>query len=237
MTYGHIHSIQSFGAVDGPGLRSVVFFQGCPLRCIYCHNPDTWKFGEGTEMSADDVIAKVRRFYQYIKKGGVTLSGGECLMQPDFAAELLEGFKKLGLHTAVDTSGICDIDEAKKVLVHTDLVICDIKFATEEEYKKNTFGSFGKVKEFLALTEEMNIPLWIRHVVVPSITDSEDYARSIISEAQKYKNLQKIEFLPFRKLCIPKYDALGMTFPLKDTPDCPKKIIESLTQLIDKQYR
>jgi len=237
MAYGRIHSIQSFGAVDGPGLRSVVFFQGCPLRCVYCHNPDTWEFGEGTEVTAEDVISKVKRFYQYIKKGGVTLSGGECLMQADFAQELLKGFKKLGLHTAIDTSGICNLDDAKKVLSHTDLVICDIKFATDEEYRLHTGGSLEKVREFLCLTEEMQIPLWIRHVAVPSLTATEDYARLIIAEAEKYSNLKKIEFLPFRKLCTAKYDSLGIKFPLRDIPECSKKTIDEFKLYIKEEYR
>ncbi len=237
MITGNIHSIQSFGAVDGPGLRSVIFFQGCPLRCAYCHNPDTWNVNQGQEVTAEEVILKVKRFYPYIKDGGVTLSGGECLLQPEFATELLRGFKAIGLHTAIDTSGICDIEKAKAVLKETDLVICDIKFDTDSGYKKYAGGSLEKVKQFLKLTEEMNIPLWIRHVIIPQITDSEENVKAVISIAEEYKNLEKIELLPFRKICLPKYESLGIEFSLKETPECSTEVLNSLQNLIKNRYR
>lgn len=237
MNYGYIHSIQSLGAVDGPGLRSVIFFQGCPLRCVYCHNPDTWDFGGGEKMTADEVADKIKRFMPYIKNGGITLSGGECLAQPEFAEELLQKFKDMGLHTAIDTSGVCDLRKAEKVLKHTDLVICDIKFTDDLIHKDKTGVSFDKVKEFLALTERLNKPLWIRHVVVPGLTDSEDSVNSVINEAKKYSNLEKIELLPFRKLCLPKYENMGIEFPLNNTLECSKERIEELRELIDEKFR
>lgn len=237
MITGKIHSIQSFGAVDGPGLRSVIFFQGCPLRCAYCHNPDTWDINQGQEVTTDEVILKVKRFYPYIKDGGVTLSGGECLLQPEFAAELLRGFKDMGLHTAIDTSGICDLEKPKAVLKETDLVICDIKFDTDSGYQKYAGGSLEKVQQFLNLTEEMNIPLWIRHVVVPQVTDSEEHVKAVISIAEEYKNLEKIELLPFRKICLPKYENMGIEFPFKEIPECSAEAIDSLKNFIKEQYR
>lgn len=237
MKIGRIHSIQSFGAVDGPGLRSVIFFQGCPLRCAYCHNPDTWDNSSGYDISIDDIVQKVKRFYPYIKNGGVTLSGGECLRQPEFAKELLSEFKRLELHTAIDTSGICDLTKASEVLKSTDLVICDIKFATDSEYKKHTGGSLKTVQSFLELTESMGIPLWIRHVVIPGITDSESYAKSIVDAGARYTNLQKLEFLPFRKICTPKYEALKIDFKFGDIPECDSATIEKLRGLIPSQYK
>jgi pyruvate formate lyase activating enzyme len=237
MIKGKIHSIQSFGAVDGPGLRSVIFFQGCPLRCAYCHNPDTWDINRGEDVTVNEVLDKVKRFYPYIKNGGVTLSGGECLLQPEFATELLRGFKGMGLHTAIDTSGICNLEKAISVLKETDLVICDIKFDTDGGYQKYAGGSLERIKQFLRLTEEMNIPLWIRHVVVPGITDSEVRVKEVISIAEKYGNLEKIELLPFRKICLPKYENMGIEFPLKDTPECSAEVVESLKKLIKDQYR
>ena len=142
---GRVHSFQSMGAVDGPGLRYVVFFQGCPLRCAYCHNPDTWAFGGGQEVTVEDVLQKVRRCAPYIKKnGGVTLTGGEPLAQSGFAAALLAALKAEGFHTAVDTSGAASLADAEQVLAHTDLVLADLKFTTEEDYRRHTGGSLLK---------------------------------------------------------------------------------------------
>ncbi len=237
MIKGRIHSIQSLGAVDGPGLRSVVFFQGCPLRCVYCHNPDTWSFSQGTEVTSDDVVQKIKRFLPYIKNGGVTLSGGECLSQPEFCLELLKKFKDMGIHTAIDTSGICDLNKTENLLKYTDLVICDIKFSSNEEYTENTKANLSKVTAFLDLTERLQIPLWIRHVVIPGLTDSQSSVKHILSIAGKYSNLEKIELLPFRKICIPKYESLGISFPLSNIPECSKEAIEELSLLIDEKYR
>ena len=142
---GRVHSFQSMGAVDGPGLRYVVFFQGCPLRCAYCHNPDTWAFGGGQQVTVEDVLQKVRRCAPYIKKnGGVTLTGGEPLAQSGFAAALLAALKAEGFHTAVDTSGAASLADAEQVLAHTDLVLADLKFTTEEDYRRHTGGSLAQ---------------------------------------------------------------------------------------------
>ncbi len=237
MIKGRIHSIQSLGAVDGPGLRSVVFFQGCPLRCNYCHNPDTWNFSEGEEISAEEIITRIKKFLPYIKKGGVTLSGGECLAQPDFCLELLKQLKAIDIHTAIDTSGICNLDQAAEILKYTDLVICDLKFDTKEKYLEYSKANYDTVLSFLNLTKEMNVPLWIRHVIIPDLTDSEEAVRNIISKAKTYDNLKKIELLPFRKICLSKYENLGIDFPLKHYNECSKDRINQLSALIDNEYK
>ena len=215
---GRIHSFQSMGAVDGPGLRYVVFMQGCPLRCAYCHNPDTWDFAGGSVYTVDDVLARVRRCKPYLQNGGVTVTGGEPLAQSAFVAELFERLRAEGLHTALDTSGAGEPAAARAVLRHTSLVLADLKFCTEEAYKRHARGSLANTLRFLALTEETGVPLWIRHVVVPGLTDAPEHVRALAQLAGRYKNLQKIELLPFHKLCLEKYEALGVPFPLADAP-------------------
>lgn len=230
---GNIHSIQSLGAVDGPGVRYVVFMQGCPLRCVYCHNPDTWRTEGGTPANVDELVCKALRFQPYWKNGGgVTVTGGEPLMQAEFVAEFFAKLHEHGVHTALDTSGAGKLVQADKVLIHTDLVLCDLKFLTRTDYLKNCRADFDQVKCFLQLTATKNIPLWIRHVVVPGLTDSLDHLRRIKAMAESYPNFEKLEFLPFHKLCIEKYEQLGLEFPLKDTPamhpDTLKKLLVQL---------
>ena len=229
---GRIHSIQTFGAVDGPGVRAVVFMQGCPLRCAYCHNPDTWEISSGEEISAKDVSEKILRLKNFYKNGGVTVSGGEPLMQGAFVNEFFSIMRENGLHTALDTSGIGTDENIGLALHNTDLVLCDLKFPTEAQYRSHTGASLQKVLSFLRKVQEKNIPLWIRHVVVPHLTDSEDSVKEIVRIAKEFSNLQKIELLPFRKICLPKYEKMGVPFPLSDTPECPKDTIERLQRLL-----
>lgn len=229
-----INSFQSMGAVDGPGVRYVIFMQGCPLRCVYCHNPETWDPNGGTEYTVEEVVQKALRFRPYFEKeGGVTVSGGEPLLQWEFVAELFRRLKKEGIHTALDTSGIGDLEGASEVLKDTDLVLCDLKFSTEEDYNQYCGGSLNQVTSFLALTEQRRIPLWIRHVVVPGLTDSRESIEQIAEIAHRYSNLSKIELLPFRKLCMSKYEELGIPFPLADSEECPEQYIEEMYSWIN----
>jgi pyruvate formate lyase activating enzyme len=221
------------GAVDGPGLRSVIFLQGCPLRCAYCHNPETWSASGGTEISLEDLVAKIERYRSYIQKdGGVTVSGGEALLQWDFVSRLFQALQEKGYHTALDTSGAGDLDGARKVLANTDLVIADLKFTDPQLYKRYCHGDLQQVYDFLALTAQMQIPLWIRQVIVPGLNDTPESVLALKAIASTYPNLKKIELLPFRKLCEGKYRELGLPFPLADTPDCPPDTVKSLEQLL-----
>lgn len=230
---GRISSFQSMGCADGPGVRSVIFFQGCPLHCPYCHNPETQSFEGGEEFSADELIAKILRFAPYFgKDGGVTLSGGEPLMQREFAAELLKKCKANNLHTALDTAGI---SHGGAVLDHTDLVLCDLKFATDTLYRQYTGGSLEKVLLFLEEAAKKEIPLWIRHVVVPGLTDGD--IDEVIKIATQFPNLKKVQLLPFRKICAHKYEELSRSFPLAGTPACGKELIERLNQQIPIELR
>jgi pyruvate formate lyase activating enzyme len=221
------------GAVDGSGIRFVVFLQGCPLRCAYCHNPETWSIDGGDEYSVDEVVDKALRCRPYFgEPGGFTVSGGEPLLQSDFVSELFRRLKREGIHTVLDTSGIGNLDGASEVLNHTDLVLCDLKFPTEEGYRQHCKGSLRQVLDFLELTEKRKNPLWIRHVVVPGLTDGEESMKEITKIARQYSNLQKIELLPFRKLCAVKYDTMGLTFPLAGHSECSDEAIRRLSDLV-----
>lgn len=230
-----INSFQSMGAVDGPGVRFVVFMQGCPLRCVYCHNPDTWDPIEGGDYGLEDVFRKILRCKPYFEEdGGVTVSGGEPLMQWQFVSELFRRLREAGIHTALDTSGAGSLSGAREILKHTDLVLCDLKFASDEDYRNYCGGSLEQVMSFLALTEQMKVPLWVRHVVVPGLTDGTEIAAGIAEIAGRYSNLRKLELLPFRKLCAQKYEAMGIPFPLADYEECPDATIQKLQEIVNK---
>ena len=231
---GYVHSLQSLGAVDGPGLRFTVFLQGCRLRCVFCHNPDTWEEKKGTAYTPEVLMEQILRYTSYFgEKGGVTVSGGEPLLQADFVSELFSLCRKNGIHTALDTSGIGDLTLADKLLSFTDLVLCDLKFETEERYHEKCRASLAQVCKFLALTEEKKIPLWIRHVVIPNLTDSKEEIQQIAALVRSYSNLEKIELLPFRKLCQSKYDAMGIPFPLSDIPECKETRLVELKKILE----
>lgn len=228
---GTVQSLQSLGAVDGPGVRFVIFLQGCPLRCVYCHNPETWPLGGGTEMDTDELVQKVLRYRPYFgKDGGVTVSGGEPMLQPEFVAELFRKLQEKGIHTALDTSGIVGGEKAEQVLRHTDLALVDLKFTNAEDYRKYCKGDYHAVKEFLDLTERMKVPLWIRHVVIPGINDNPEDIKALQKQAEAYQNLQKLEWLPFHNMCKEKYDELGIAFPLENTPAMSKEKLSALTE-------
>ncbi len=235
---GRIHSLQSLGTVDGPGVRCVVFMQGCPLRCICCHNPDTWDFAGGEETDSDELCRKILRFRPYFgKNGGVTVSGGEPLMQAQFVAELFRKLKGCGVHTALDTSGCVLNDDVLDLLDVTDLVLLDHKYPTEAEYFANTRGHLENVEAFLAELDRRSIPTWFRRVVIPGKTDGADSVRSLNSAARAFPCVEKIELLPFRNLCKEKYDLLGIPFPLAGVDPPPKETMDKLYALLDEKYR
>jgi pyruvate formate lyase activating enzyme len=216
---GNIHSFQSLGAVDGPGLRSILFLQGCPLRCVYCHNPDTWALetADTLHWSVEETVGKILRYRPYHGfEGGVTVSGGEPLLQATFVSSLFQSLRQEGIHTALDTSGIGDPNGADLVLPHTDLVLCDLKFSNETDYRSFCGGELDSVIKFLHKTKEYGISLWIRHVVVPGFTDSEGSKKEIERIAALFPNLERIEFLPYRRLGLEKYEAMGIRYPLDD---------------------
>lgn len=211
---GRVHSFQSLGTLDGPGLRSVVFLQGCPLRCGFCHNPDTWDFSGGEAMEAADVAARVRRYKPYFgAEGGLTVSGGEALAQAGFVAELFERCHRDGIHTCLDTSGCLQSKEEAALLAHTDLCLLDIKFTTDEEYVRYTGGHLDTVLAFLGRLEAAAMPVWIRQVIVPGLNDTLEQIDRLSAVIAPYRNIRRVELLPFHKLCLEKYQAMGIPFP------------------------
>lgn len=229
---GYVHSLQSMGTVDGPGVRAVVFTEGCPLRCVYCHNPDTWHFKEESLVSAEELSKKILRLYPYIKNGGVTFSGGEPCMQAEFLTELACILKEKGLHIALDTSGAVYNEKVEALLEKTDLVLLDIKMTSEEDYEKHIGGSLKATLDFLRILDERKKEVWIRHVVVPGITDSAENIKKLKEFISPFKCVTKTELLPFRTLCIEKYENMGIEFPLKDTPQMSSEETERLYEFL-----
>lgn len=236
-TRGVVHSFETLGALDGPGVRFVIFLQGCPMRCAYCHNPDTWqKSGEGAEgvrvFTAEEVAAKARRYKTYFgEKGGVTLSGGEPLWQGDFCAELISLLKKENIHTAIDASGAILHKEA---VDKADLIMLDIKHTDSKEYKKLTGCAIDPALEFMDYCRKTQKPLWIRQVILPGLTDSKEYIKSLAEHIEGL-NVQKIELLPYHTLGVHKYEKLGISYRLKDMPTPTDEEVEKLYEYLKTQ--
>ena len=233
MVKGRIHSIESMGLVDGPGIRVVVFFQGCSLRCKYCHNPDTWAYDEGEEYTPEELVNKVSRFRSYFERsgGGVTLSGGDPLRQPEFLLEVLKLFKEKGINTCLDTSGygLGDYDE---ILKYTDLVLFDIKDITREGYKNVTYMDIDKSLEFLEAMKRNNTKMWIRHVVVPGLTDGEEHIKALNEYIKDIPNVEKVELLPYHLLGVNKYETMGIPYKLEGVEAMDKEVCEGYKKLI-----
>ena len=224
--FGNIHSIESCGTVDGPGIRFVVFLQGCPMRCMYCHNPDTWGIGENQKMSVSDILSQYDSVKEFCK-GGITVTGGEPLMQIDFVNELFKEAKQKNIHTALDTSGVLfnpekaeNIDE---LLKYTDLVLLDIKHIDDDEHKKLTGHSNKNILAFAKYLSDQKIPMWIRHVVVPDITFNEKYLVELGKFLKTLKTIKALDVLPYHNMAIPKYESLNIDYPLKETKPLTKE--------------
>ncbi len=224
---GYIHSTESFGTVDGPGVRYVIFFQGCPLRCKYCHNPDTWRFTGGREVTVKELMDEYESYKEFLRSGGITATGGEPLGQPEFLAEFFAAAKQKKVHTCLDTSGaVYDPAEHEKidaVLRNTDLVMLDIKHIDSAEHKKLTGMGNEHILAFAEHLRDMGIPLWIRHVVVPGITDSEDEQFRLGEYLATLSNLKALDVLPYHDMAKPKYKELGIPYVLEDTPPLTKE--------------
>lgn len=218
---GRIHSLESFGTVDGPGIRFVAFFQGCPMRCAFCHNPDTWD-PDGPvqyEWTPQQLIEEVKRYKNFIRTGGVTCTGGEPLMQPDFLIEFLRLCKEAGFHTALDTSGIIFTDKAREALQYVDLVLLDVKTIDDALHKSYTGLERTNNQSFLDYLQETGKPTWIRHVVVPGYTDDDARLTALAKYVANYSVVEKVEILPYHTLGKYKYEKLGIPYRLADVPD------------------
>lgn len=222
MSVGRVHSIQSLGTLDGPGVRFVVFMQGCPLRCACCHNPDTWDFSLGTEYSAKSLAEKAMRYRSYFgEDGGVTLSGGEPICQAEFARDFFKLCKENGINTCLDTSGCMLDDKVEAMLKYTDRVLLDLKYTTPKLYSDHVGCELDSVLEFLSYLDQKKIPTTLRQVIIPTKNDDEGNIRILKYIADSHRCVDGIELLPFRKICQTKYDSMGIVFPFGDieTPD------------------
>jgi len=241
---GYVHSIESFGTVDGPGIRLVVFMQGCPMRCLYCHNPDTWKPKIGNTMSTDKILEDYESYKPFLKGGGITVTGGEPLWQIDFVLELFKKAKEKNIHTCIDTSGITYnpdnkeyIDKLDELMKYTNLVMLDIKHIDPEEHIKLTGHKNDNILAFAKYLEEKNIPVWIRHVTVPGITMNEEYLYRLGQFIGTLSNLKALDVLPYHDMGKTKYKELGIPYPLENTPPLDKKDAVKAKKIIMKAIK
>ena len=228
MTTGSVHSWDIATAVDGPGTRFVLFLSGCPLRCLYCHNPDTWHMRDGKRMTVDEVMAEVVKYRRFIEVagGGLTISGGEPLLQPDFTAAVFRRAKQLGLHTALDTSGFLGARASGPLLADTDLVLLDIKSWDPATYRRVTSGEVAPTLRFARRLSELGKAMWVRFVLVPGLTDDEANVEGIAAFVAGLDTVERVEVLPFHKLGAPKYAALGIPFPLEHVPAADPELVD-----------
>lgn len=236
-TTGKIHSIETCGTVDGPGIRFVIFMQGCPLRCKYCHNPDTWKLGDGEETTVEDLMTQIKKYKSYMKfsGGGVTVTGGEPLLQASFVLELMKRCKEEGIHTALDTSGYIFNDTTKEVLDYTDLVLLDIKCHDSIQYKHITGVNLEPTLKFMDYLGSKNKPVWVRYVLVPGLSDKDEYLENLGSYLSNFQHIDRVELLPFHKMGEYKWEELGLTYELTDTKEPTAEAMEHATELL-KNY-
>ena len=236
---GRIHSSESFGTVDGPGLRYVLFMQGCPMRCLYCHNPDTWEIGKGIEMSADEVLANYKKNSVFYKNGGLTVTGGEPLLQIDFLLELFTKAKAQGIHTCIDTSGITYSpnntsynEKLINLLSKTDLVMLDIKHIDREKHIELTGKDNTNILEFAKLLDSIGKPVWIRHVVVEGYTLDEGYLYALGQFIGKLKNIKALDVLPYHSMGVSKYRELGIEYKLDGMKALDKSVAVEARKII-----
>ncbi|MGW3941930.1 pyruvate formate-lyase-activating protein [Streptomyces phaeochromogenes] len=232
---GRIHSWDLSTGVDGPGTRFVLFVNGCPLRCLYCANPDTWHMRDGREVTVDEVMAEIDKYRGFITTagGGVTITGGEPLLQPAFTTSVLRRCKEAGLHTAVDTSGFLGARATDELLADTDLVLLDIKAFEIATYRKLTGGELAPTLSFATRLDRLGIPVWIRYVLVPGWTDDPEAVDGLAGFVAGLGNVDRVDVLPFHKLGASKYEALDIPFPLRDNP-VPEP---ALTERVREQFR
>lgn len=217
---GYIHSVDTFGSVDGPGIRYIVFTSGCLMRCQYCHNPDTWKMKDGKEMSVDELVSDIVRYRSYMMAtgGGVTITGGEPLLQPEFVYELMNKLHSFGIHVAIDTCGFPDIDKVNFVVNEADLILLDIKSFDRETHKIVTSQEVDNTLRFAEYLNKINKRTWVRFVLVPGLTDDPANIEGLAQYLQNMKNVEMVELLPFHKMGEHKWEAMGQEYKLLNTP-------------------
>ena len=233
MITGNIHSIQSLGTVDGPGVRFVVFMQGCNLRCGCCHNPDTWELCGGTQYTAEQIAEKATHYKEYFgSSGGITVSGGEPLLQAEFVTELFSLCHKNGINTCIDTSGSILTDGVKELLAQADRVLLDIKYTSDGQYREYVGCGMDKPIAFLEYLNDKKIPVTLRQVIIPTLNDTAENVKALKEIADRHPCVDKIELLPFRKICQVKYDSMNMKFAFGDLPEPTNDKMEELKKYI-----
>lgn len=236
MTKGYIHSFESFGTKDGPGIRFVLFLQGCPLRCLFCHNPDTWLRKDfKLEWTSDEVFHEIHKVKGFIKNGGVTVSGGEPLLQAEFIHELFEKCKEEHIHTAIDTSGFILNDKVKSALELTDLVLLDVKHIIPEKYKALTGQELAPTLEFLDYLQSIHKPVWIRYVLIPTYTDDEEDLHKWSQKMKEYSNIERVDLLPFHQMGQQKWAQMGIKYQLENLATPTTEEVEK-AEAIMKSY-
>ncbi|WP_280770908.1 pyruvate formate-lyase-activating protein [Salipaludibacillus daqingensis] len=240
---GRIHSVETSGMVDGPGIRYVIFTQGCLLRCQYCHNPDSWDLGGGEMRSVASLIEDIKKYTPYMKhsNGGVTVSGGEPLLQLDFLIELFKECKKIGIHTTIDSSGGCYSNSESfqekftELLANTNLFLVDLKHIDDDKHRKLTGVSNTHILEFAKKLSDENVPVWIRHVLVPGISDDENDLTNLSTFISTLNNVEKVEILPYHKMGIYKWNELGITYPLEGVESPTEAQVDRAKKLLNIQ--
>ena len=230
---GKVHSIQSMGALDGPGLRFVVFLKGCNLRCGCCHNPDTFDYTDAKEYTPKQILNMAVRYKEYFKdNGGITISGGEPLLQSDFVGQVFALCKEAGINTCLDTSGSLLNDNVREMLKFCDRVLLDIKYTTDEDYLKYVGCSLNDPIKFLEYLNSKGIAVTLRQVIIPTLNDNDQNILALKKIANDYSVVDSIELLPFKKICQVKYDSLGMEFPFANMPEPKAEDIARLEQVL-----
>ncbi|MCI0767679.1 pyruvate formate-lyase-activating protein [Bacillus sp. TL12] len=240
MVKGRIHSVESCGTVDGPGIRYVIFTQGCLLRCQYCHNADTWEIGKGKEITVEEVMQDVTCYLPFIEAsgGGITVSGGEPLLQLDFLIELFKKCKEIGIHTTIDSSGGCYSEETEFqrkldiLMDYTDLVLLDLKHIDPKKHRKLTGKTNEHILQFARYLSDKQKPIWVRHVLVPGVTDSEEDLQRLSNFIQSLSNVKKVEVLPYHKLGVYKWEALGHKYPLEGVEPPTEKNVQNAKNIL-----
>lgn len=231
---GYVSAIQTLGTLDGPGVRYVVFMQGCPLRCGCCHNPETWEIGGGKEYSANEICQKILKYITYFKNnGGITLSGGEPLLQPKFAKHIFKFCKENDIHTCIDTSGCILNDDVKELLELTDYVMLDIKYNSDEMYKKYVGCGINTPLKFLEYLNDKKITTRIRQVIIPTLNDREEDIVNFANILSKYDCIESTELLPFKKICQTKYDDLKINFKFEKIDSADAQQVKKLQKMLN----
>ncbi|MDY0409072.1 pyruvate formate-lyase-activating protein [Virgibacillus soli] len=237
---GRVHSIETCGTLDGPGIRYIVFLQGCPLRCQFCHNPDTWKMGDGKQMTVEEIVSDIKSYLPFFKatNGGVTVSGGEPLLQIKFLIALFKELKKLGVHTAIDTAGGCFshsptfLNNLDELLTLTDLVLLDLKQIDSAKHKVLTGMRNDHILEFARYLSDKKVPMWIRHVLVPGGSDNDADLENLSTFIKTLDAVEKVEVLPYHKLGVYKWEALGYAYPLQGIEPPTEERVQNAMQIL-----